>query len=208
MAWALDRLAWIDRLLCHIYTAVHTSHTHSSRYIHMHASTRILNSVAEVSVLSMAMPLWVPSGKLRSRLHLWELWPGATEPVCTVGRPDWILLSCIMTVWIHCFYYYFVSLFTKITLATNVRLLRSRIPAWPPDFTTASFPFDTVSFLLFLKLDINSVGLYCLVFCLLVRCASIRHQLPATFTGCKHLGEAFHLVNVARGPRGSGLEPW
>lgn len=89
---------------CHIYIAVHTSHTHSSRYSHMHTSTHTLNRVTEVSVLSMAMPLWVPSGKLRSRLHLWELWPGATEPVCTFGRPDWILLLCIVAIWTPSFF--------------------------------------------------------------------------------------------------------
>lgn len=54
---------------------------------------------------------------------------------------------------------------------------------------------------------INSMWLYCLVFCLLARCASIRHQLPATFTACKHLDEAFHLLDVVRGPRGSGVMP-
>lgn len=178
----------------------------------MHTSTHTLNRVTEVSVLSMAMPLWVPSGKPRSRLHLWELWPGATEPVCTFGRPDWILLLCIVAIWTPSFFKKMficsVSLFTTITPVTNAHLHRSHIPARSSGFTTPSFPFDTVSFLLFLKLYINSMGLYCLVFCLLARCASIRHQLPATFTGCKHLGKAFHLVNVARGPRGSGLEPW
>lgn len=81
------------------------------------------------------------------------------------------------------------------------------IPACCSNVTTPSFPLDTLSFLLFPKLYINSVGLYGLVFCLSARCASIRHQLPATFTGCKHLSKAFHLVNVARGPRGSGLAP-
>lgn len=85
-----------------------------------------------------------------------------------------------------------------------VHLQGTHIPACSSDLMTPLFPFDSLSFLLFPKVYINSVGLYCLVFCLSVHCASIRHQLPATFTGCKHLGKAFHLVNVARGPRGSG----
>lgn len=127
---------------CHIYIAVHTSHTHSSRYSHMHTSTHTLNRVTEVSVLSMAMPLWVPSGKPRSRLHLWELWPGATEPVCTFGRPDWILLLCIVAIWTPSFFKKMficsVSLFTTITPVTNAHLHRSHIPARSSGF------YDTI----------------------------------------------------------------
>ena len=148
----------------------------------------------------MAMPLWVPSGKLGSRLHLQDLWPEPTEltHLCIlvrIRRSLFYISQCSAVTTLKC------------TLVPHVHFHRTHIPACSSNLTTPSFPFDTLSFPLFPKLYINSVGLYCLVFCLSARCASIRHQLPATFTGCKHLGKAFHLVNVARGPRGSGLAP-